>query len=63
VRTCRYSGLQYWQHIVALAPTLTQPPQPHLGGRCGGRAARLHRDLLVFRRPSHPAAGEAAAAA
>jgi hypothetical protein len=59
VRVCQRSGLQYWQHVVALAPTPAQTPQHSRPSA----TARLHRDLLVFRRPLHAAAGEAAAAA
>lgn len=59
VRACQQSGLQYWQHIVALAPTPTQRPERP------GETGRLHRDLLVFRRPPRAAAaaGKAAVAA
>ena len=70
VRAAQQSGLQYWQHIVALTPgaagheppTRSHPPQMRAPEQDGGRAIRCHHDLLVFRRPAPAEAGVAAAA-
>ncbi|MFL5958682.1 MAG: hypothetical protein ACJ75G_00240 [Gaiellaceae bacterium] len=61
VRTCQGQGLQYWQHVIALAPEVT--PGAASGARAQAasarkrstndrRAVRCHHDLLVFRRPA-----------
>jgi hypothetical protein len=67
VRTCQQSGLQYWQHVVALTPASdgrergrSQRARPRAAQP--SRAARCHHDLLVFRRPAEAEAVAAAAA-
>ena len=71
VRAAQQSGLQYWQHVVALTPGAAaghepparpRPAHTQAPGRDGGRAIRCHHDLLVFRRPAHAHAAAAAAA-
>jgi hypothetical protein len=70
VRACQESGLQYWQHVVALTPLAdssegarSQTARVSAGQPSSGRAARCHHDVLVFRRPAHADAVPAAAAA
>jgi hypothetical protein len=71
VRAAQRSGLQYWQHVVALTPGAAAGHDPpgrswrahtRAPGHDGGRASRCHHDLLVFRRPAHADAAVAAAA-
>jgi hypothetical protein len=61
VRASQRHGLQYWQHVVALAPNLSadaatgtrvQPSRPRQRGNDDRRTVRCHHDLLVFRRPT-----------
>jgi hypothetical protein len=57
VRACQDTGLQYWQHVITLEPTLPPAGEPQQAKRTdaaareGLRAVCCHRDLLVFRRP------------
>lgn len=68
VRTCQQSGLQYWQHVVALTPAVGDGRKRGRSQRTRPRAAqpsritRCHHDLLVFRRPAEAEAVAAAAA-
>lgn len=68
VRTCQQSGLQYWQHVVALTPAFGDGRERGRSQRTRlraverSRATRCHRDLLVFRRPAEVEAVAAAAA-
>ncbi len=68
VRTCQQSGLQYWQHVVALTPAFGDRRERGRSQRTRARAAqssratRCHHDLLVFRRPAEAEAVAAAAA-
>jgi hypothetical protein len=68
VRTCQQSGLQYWQHVVALTPALGDGRERGRSQRARPRAAqpsratRCHHDLLVFRRPADAEVVAAAAA-
>ena len=68
VRTCQQSGLQYWQHVVALAPAFGDGRErgrsqgTHVRAAQPRRAMRCHHDLLVFRRPAEAEAVAAAAA-
>jgi hypothetical protein len=59
VRTCQEQGLQYWQHVIALTPTVTtgavsgapaQAASARKRSTDDRRAVRCHHDLLVFRR-------------
>lgn len=61
VRACQESGLQYWQHVVALALNVAageaSGARAQPARKCGRptedrRAVRCHHDLLVFRRPA-----------
>jgi hypothetical protein len=70
VRAAQQSGLQYWQHVVAVTPALADGRQPAAGSQLshmraadqkGSRAIRCHHDLLVFRRPALADAALAAA--
>lgn len=57
VHACQRHRLRYWQHIVAINPTVQQA-EPAGEQRIPKRArdtVRCHRDLLVFRRPSDDA--------
>jgi hypothetical protein len=72
VLSCQRQGLQYWQHVVALTPDMTEgsapgafvhsprTARPRDGDR---RALRCHHDLLVFRRPADAIADTPVAAA
>jgi hypothetical protein len=68
VRTCQRSGLQYWQHVVALTPAFGDGRKRGRSQRARPRAVqpsritRCHHDLLVFRRPAEAEAVAAAAA-
>lgn len=64
VRACQRQGLQYWQHVVALAPAAfaSKPPDGD-DARERRRSTRCHRDLLVFRQPAHADALAGVAAA
>ncbi len=65
VRACQRQGLQYWQHVVALAPAAftSEPPDGDDHARERRRSIRCHRDLLVFRQPPHADALAGVAAA
>lgn len=53
VHDCQLSGLQYWQHVVALDPTACNEEPPDRDAATEARRSiRCHRDLLVFRRPA-----------
>ena len=59
VRAGREAGLQYWQHIVVVNADMIETRQRD--GGSGGRLARAHRDLLIFRQPTDLSARAAAA--
>lgn len=71
VRTCQQSGLQYWQHVIALTPerAASDASGAHAEVACTSRgltedrAVRCHYDLLVFRRPADAIADTTVAAA